>query len=79
MALVNPCFKNSLALDGNISNSASGDIVSGYIANLNDRSQTLTPTVAANGPAPNVVQVRIHQDTIRNGSLSLFFARALGS
>lgn len=78
-ALNNPCFKTSLILDSNTTNSASGDVVCGYMANLYDRSQSITPTVAANGAAPNVVQVCIHQDTIRNGSLSLFFARILGN
>jgi Flp pilus assembly protein TadG len=78
-SLLNPCFKSALALGDNTSNSASGDIVCGYMANPYDRTQAFTPTVAADGPAPNVVQVNIHHDSIRNGSLSLFFARILGS
>jgi Flp pilus assembly protein TadG len=77
-ALLNPCFKNSLALGNNTSNSPSGDIVCGYMANPFDRSQTMNPTIVANGPAPNVVQITVHQDAIRNGSLSLFFANIFG-
>jgi Flp pilus assembly protein TadG len=78
-SLLNPCFKHALALGDNSTNNSSGDIVCGYMADPYDRSQTFAPTVAANGPAPNVVQVTVHQDTIRNSSLSLFFARILGS
>ena len=78
-ALTNPCFKSALALDGNTSNATGGDIVCGYMANPYDRSQAIAPTDPAVGPAPNCVQVRIHHDGIRNGSLSLFFAKVLGT
>lgn len=78
-ALVNPCFKTALALDDNTANASGGDIVSGYMTNPYDRTQGMTPTDPAVGPAPNCVQVRIHHDGIRNGSLSLFFARILGT
>jgi Flp pilus assembly protein TadG len=68
----------ALTLDANNSDSSSGDIVIGYIANPSDRTQVIVPTVAGSPNYPNCVQVRVHRDSIRNGSLSLFFARALG-
>jgi Flp pilus assembly protein TadG len=78
-ALNNPCFKTALALDSNTTNAASGDILCGYMANPYDRTQSMALTVAASGPAPNAVRVSIHHDTIRNGSLSLFFSRVFGN
>jgi hypothetical protein len=68
----------ALSLAHNPANSASGDIVIGYIANPGSSSSPLTPTVVGNGTFPNAVQVRTRRDTGANGSLSLFFARALG-
>jgi Flp pilus assembly protein TadG len=63
----------ALTLDANTSNTPTGDIVCGYLANPTDRTDPMTFT-----QFPNSVQVRVHRDNIRNGSLSLFFARALG-
>jgi Flp pilus assembly protein TadG len=77
-ALSNPCFRAALALDGNTSNTAGGDIVCGFMTNPYDRTQTIAPTDPTVGPAPNAVQVKIHHDGMRNGSLSLFFGRVLG-
>jgi Flp pilus assembly protein TadG len=68
----------ALALDANISNASSGDIVVGYIANPSDRSSPLVPTTVGSGNFPNVVQVTAHRDAVRNGVLPLFFARVLG-
>ncbi len=74
----NPCGNISPALDANTSNDPSGDIYFGYLADPSNRSAPIIPTVASVGPVPNTVQVRVHRDDVRNGSLSLFFARVLG-
>jgi Flp pilus assembly protein TadG len=67
-----------LSLDPNNGNNASGDIVVGYIANPSNRTSPLIPSGANTGNIPNSVQVLVHRDNVRNGSLSLFFARILG-
>jgi Flp pilus assembly protein TadG len=68
----------SLTLDANTSNTADGDIVVGYIANPSSFSSPFVPTTIGSGNFPNAVQVTVHRDSLRNGSISLFFARALG-
>jgi len=71
----------SLLLDAgssNSSNESSKDVVVGYFSNPSDKSQTMTRTDPANGPVPNAVQITVHRDTNGNGSLPLFFAKALG-
>lgn len=62
----------------NTSNSSTGDIVCGTLANPADRTTSLVATTPGVGPVPNAVQVRVRRDTTGNGSLSLFFARVLG-
>jgi Flp pilus assembly protein TadG len=68
----------ALTLNANTSNAAHGDIVVGYMANPSSFSSSFVPTTTGSGNFPNAVQVTVHRDTVRNGSLSLFFARALG-
>jgi Flp pilus assembly protein TadG len=68
----------SPVLDANASNATTGDIVCGYLANPSDQSQALTVTTPGQGPYPNSVQVTVHRDGTRNGSLGLFFAPVLG-
>jgi Flp pilus assembly protein TadG len=68
----------ALTLDGNTSNASTGDIVCGYMANSSDQSSDMAATVAGVGPYPNCVQVTVHRDGTRNGSLGLFFAPVLG-
>ena len=68
----------ALTLDANTSNASTGDIVCGYLANPSDQSQALTVTTTGVGPYPNSVQVTVHRDGTRNGSLGLFFAPVLG-
>lgn len=75
----NPCFNVALALDSNTTNAATGDIVSGTLPTPYTQGAALTPSDPTTGPAPTAVQVRVHHDTVRNGSLSLFFARVLGT
>jgi hypothetical protein len=62
-----------LSLLSNPANSASGDIVCGYLSNPSDLSQPLDLN-----PYPNSVQVRVRRDDTANGPLSLFFARVAG-
>jgi Flp pilus assembly protein TadG len=69
----------ALTLDANTSNASGGDIVCGYLANPSDQSATMIPTTPGVGPDyPNSVQVTVHRDATRNGSLALFFAPVLG-
>jgi Flp pilus assembly protein TadG len=59
-------------------NDSGGDIVCGYLANPSDQTQSLTVSTPGVGPYPNSVQVTVHRDGVRNGSLGLFFAPVLG-
>jgi Flp pilus assembly protein TadG len=59
-------------------NDPAGDIVCGYLAAPSDQSASLVVSTPGVGPYPNSVQVTIHRDNIRNGSLCLFFAPVLG-
>jgi Flp pilus assembly protein TadG len=63
---------------GNMVNDAGGDIVCGYLAAPSNQGSTMTVTTPGAGPYPNSVQVTVHRDAVRNGSLSLFFAPVLG-
>src|SRR5262249_45628806 len=67
----------ALVLDSNTSNDPSGDIVIGYLSQPANQSQVLVPTVPGS-PYPNCVQVRVHRDSTRNGSLVLFFSQVIG-
>lgn len=55
---------------------ASDDVVVGYIANPSNPSDPLLPTPA--GLLPNAVQVRVQRTSQQNGTVPLFFARAMG-
>jgi Flp pilus assembly protein TadG len=63
----------ALDLISNPSNDPNGDVVCGYLANGQSRTSSMDFT-----RFPNSVQVTVRRDAARNGSLSLFFARALG-
>jgi Flp pilus assembly protein TadG len=63
----------ALDLVPNPSNDPNGDIVCGYLANGQSRGSAIDFT-----RFPNSVQVTVRRDAVKNGSLSLFFARALG-
>ncbi len=78
-ALLNQAGSVALQLDANASNDAGGDVVFGYMAQPYNYKEQMTRTVPDVGPYPNSVQIRAHRDAVRNGSLSLFFARALGT
>jgi Flp pilus assembly protein TadG len=68
----------SLTVADNPSNSATGDIVCGYLSAPTSYSQPLTVTQPGVGPYPNSVQVTVRRDSLQNGSLGLFFAPYLG-
>jgi Flp pilus assembly protein TadG len=68
----------ALTLDANTSNTSTGDIVCGFLADPSNQSQAMTVTTPGVGPYPNSVQVTVHRDNTRNGSLGLFFAPVLG-
>jgi Flp pilus assembly protein TadG len=68
----------ALTLGNNANNDPTGEIVCGYIVNPSNYSDPFTPTTPSVGPYPNSVQVTVHRDGVRNGSLALFFAPVLG-
>lgn len=68
----------ALSLDANSSNDEGGDIVVGYLAQPSNLSQKLERTTMTSTQPPNSVQVIVHRDQTRNGSLGLFFARFFG-
>jgi Flp pilus assembly protein TadG len=63
---------------GGMANAPTGDIVCGHLACPSDQSSSMVVCTPGVGPYPNSVQVTVHRDGIRNGSLSLFFAPILG-
>lgn len=63
------------SIDQNASNSTSGDVVVGYIANPKDST---SPMVYSDMNAANAVQVKIRKDSTTNGKVPYFFARVLG-
>jgi Flp pilus assembly protein TadG len=63
---------------GKVDNDPNGDIVCGYLASPSNQAQAMVVTNPGVGPYPNSVQVTVHRDSVRNGSLGLFFAPALG-
>jgi Flp pilus assembly protein TadG len=72
-AAANPVLTVAPALDLNTSNSSSGDIVIGHLASA---SSPLNTQQLANA---NAVQVRVRKTAAsNNGSVGLFFARAMG-
>ncbi|MBA4020426.1 MAG: hypothetical protein C0483_24970 [Pirellula sp.] len=60
------------AINGNLSNTPSGDVVIGYLAN---DSQTSAAMEYGNQNQFNAVQVTVQKNTSRNGEVPLFFAR----
>jgi Flp pilus assembly protein TadG len=59
----------------NTSNSASGDVVIGYLANPSDPAQTMDLTKLNQA---NAAQVRVRRTAGENGEVNLFFSRVLG-
>lgn len=60
-----------LAIDGNLSNTPSGDVVIGYLAN---DSQTTASMEFGDQNQFNAVQVTVQKTALRNGEVPLFFA-----
>jgi Flp pilus assembly protein TadG len=63
------------AVDPNTSNSTSGDIVIGYLANPSDPSQNMS---FADLNKSNAAQVRVRRTAGQNGEVALFFSRIFG-
>jgi Flp pilus assembly protein TadG len=74
-AAANLVVKVSPTIDPNASNSTSGDVVIGYLANPSDRTQSMSFT---NMNIANAVQVRVRRSTASNGEVPLFFGRIFG-
>lgn len=74
-AAANLICSKAPAIDPNVSNSASGDVVVGYLANPSDRTQTMN---FSDPNAANAVQVRVQRTTASNGEVSLFFGKIFG-
>ncbi len=75
-AAANPVLTLAPSVDSNSGNSAGGDIVIGYLANPSNASATLD---TSQPNSSNAVQVRVRKSAgSTNGSVPLFFAKALG-
>ncbi len=62
-------------VDPNSSNSTSGDVVIGYLANPSDQSQVIDTTQMQQA---NAVQVTVRRTASQNGEVGLFFSRIFG-
>ena len=71
VAAANRVRNVAAVVDPNTSNSASGDVVVGYIANPSDPTQTLN---LAKLNQANAAQVRVRRTAGLNGEVGLFFA-----
>lgn len=74
-AALNRVTGNAMTLTANASNSPSGDVVMGYIADFKD-PQSAFLTDGSNGY--NAVKVRLRKDSDTNGQVPYFFARIFG-
>jgi hypothetical protein len=74
-ASYNDVCKSAPVVDPNSSNSTEGDVLLGTLDNLTDKD---APIDCSDPTRYNVVRVRVQRTDIRNGQVSLFFARALG-
>ena len=74
-ASLNRVTNHAMSLDSNTSNSASGDVVFGYISDFKS-SQSAFVTNSPNGY--NAVKVRLRKNSSINGQVPYFFARIFG-
>lgn len=74
-ASANHVTNHAVSLDSNVSNSADGDVVFGYIADFKN-SQSAFETNSPNGY--NAVKVRLRKNSSINGEVPYFFARVFG-
>jgi Flp pilus assembly protein TadG len=63
-------------VDLNTSNSSTGDVVIGYLADPSDPTQTMDLTKLNQA---NAAQVRVRRTASQNGEVNLFFARVFGT
>ncbi len=71
----NPVCSKAPNVDWNFGNSADGDVVFGYLSNVNDPAQ---PIDLGSLGRSNAVQVRVRRTSDMNGEVPFFFARAMG-
>jgi len=76
-AAANTVCNNAPALDPNTSNSTSGNVVIGYLANPSDQSASMTFTNL--NQTANAVQVTVYKSSSQNGEVGLFFSRIFGT
>jgi Flp pilus assembly protein TadG len=74
-AALNRVTGSPMTLNQNASNSASGDVVFGYISDFKN-SQSPFQTAGTNGY--NAIQVTLHKDATENGTVPYYFARIFG-
>jgi Flp pilus assembly protein TadG len=74
-AAANLICNQAATVDANTSNSTSGDVVVGYLADPSDRTKSMTFT---DPNAANAVQVRVQRTAASNGEVSLFFGKIFG-
>lgn len=74
-AALNRVTGDAMTLNTNASNSPSGDVVLGYIADFKN-PQSVFQTDGSNGY--NAVKVRLRKDSATNGEVPYFFARIFG-
>src|SRR4051812_40194981 len=76
-AAANSVCNTAPALDPNTSNSTSGNVVIGYLANPSDQSQAMS--FSNLNQRANAVQVTVFKSASQNGEVSLFFGRIFGN
>lgn len=74
-AYANPVGNVAPDVDANAGNSASGELVFGYISDFESPNFSMDTAAFASF---NAVKVRLHRDQTRNGNISLFFGRVFG-
>lgn len=74
-ASYNKVTKSPAQIDTNASNTATGDVVFGYISDLGGSASNFQTGSTANY---NAVQVRVRKDSTLNGKVPYFFARIFG-
>jgi hypothetical protein len=74
-ASFNDVTGNAMSVDPNVSNSADGDVVFGYIA---DFSNSASAFQTDNPSLYNAARVRLHKSASSNGEVPYYFARVFG-
>jgi hypothetical protein len=72
---LNKVCQSAPAVDPNMANSQSGDVIIGYRSNTADYDD---PLDTSDPTKFNAVQVRVRRTSLQNGEVPMFFGRALG-